>query len=133
MAFPSQAAAPGFEELMPHQRPCAPKNGVYHRMEASNIRRRLRNKMQLTLHEGSAILEREGHQPVSLLVDWTDNDTLIVHWSPASDRWGRSQLRFGSREGAAGLIEVENKLWKLHVATEEKCQKLAASQTKRFG
>ena len=53
---------------MPHQQPGEPKNGVYHRMEDSDPRRRYRNKMQLTLHEGSALLEREGQQPVTLHV-----------------------------------------------------------------
>ena len=72
--------------------------------------------MQLTLHEGSALLEREGHQPVTLHVDRTDNETFIIDWSPANDRWGQSELRFGSIEGAAGLIEEEKKFWKLHAA-----------------
>ena len=116
MALPSQAAAASFGELMPHQRPCAPTNGVYHRMEESDPSRRYRNKMQLTLREGSALLEREGHQPVTLHVDRTDNETFIIDWSPANDRWGQSELRFGSIEGAAGLIEEEKKFWKLHAA-----------------
>jgi len=72
--------------------------------------------MQLTLHEGSALLEREGHQPVTLHVDRTDKETFIIDWSPANDRWGQSELRFGSIAGAAGLIEDENKFWKLHAA-----------------
>ena len=72
--------------------------------------------MHLALHEGSALFGREGQQPVTLHVDWTDNETFIIDWSPANDRWGQSQLRFGSREGAAGLIEGEDKFWKLHTA-----------------
>ena len=116
MALPSQAAASGFEELMPHQRPCAPKNGVYHWMEESGTGKRYRKQMQLTLHEGSARLEREGQQPVTLHVDWTDNETFIIDWSPATDSWWQSQLRCGSIEGAAGFIEEENKFWKLHAA-----------------
>ena len=66
MALPSQAAASGFGELIPHQQPGMPKNCVYHRMEQSDPRRRYRNKMQLTLREGSALLEREGQQLVTL-------------------------------------------------------------------
>ena len=116
MALPSQAAASGVGELMPHQRPCAPKKGVYHRMEESDPRKRFRNQMQLTLHEGSALLEREGQQPVALHVEKTNNETFIIDWSPANDRWGESELRFGSIDGAAGLIEEEKKFWKLHAA-----------------
>ena len=65
--------------------------------------------MQLTLHEGSALLEREGQQPVALRVEKTDNETFIIDWSPANDRWGVSELRFGSIDGEAGLIEDANK------------------------
>ena len=72
--------------------------------------------MQLTLREGSALLEREGQQPVSLHVDWIDDETLSIDWSPVDERWGRNQLRVGSVDGAAGLIEEENKFWKLHAA-----------------
>ena len=53
---------------------------------------------------------------MTLHVDWADNETFIIDWSPANDRWGQSQLRFGSREGASRLIEEENKFWKLHAA-----------------
>ena len=66
--------------------------------------------MQLTLREGSAFMEIEGQQPVTLHVDWMDNETLIIDWSPANERWGRSQLRVGSVDGAAGFIEEEKML-----------------------
>ena len=71
--------------------------------------------MQLTLRENSAILEREGHQPVTLHVDWIDETTLSIDWSPVNERWGRSQLRGGNVGGSAGLIEENHKFWKLHV------------------
>ena len=60
MALPSQAATPGFEELIHQQQPCVPKNGVYHRMEESDTRWGYRNKMQLTLHEGSVFWKGKG-------------------------------------------------------------------------
>ena len=107
MALPSQAAASGFGELIPHQQPGMPKNCVYHRMEQSDPSRRYRNKMRLTLREGSALLEREGQQPVTLHLDWMDNETLIIDWSSANERWGRNQLRVGSVDGAAGFIKEE--------------------------
>ena len=116
MELPSQAAASGFGELIPHQQPGVPNNCVYHRMEQSNPRRWYRNKMQLTLREGFALLERDGQQAVTLHVDWMGNETLIIDWSPANERWGRSQLRVDSTEGAAGRIEEYNKLWNLHAA-----------------
>ena len=72
--------------------------------------------MHLTLREGSAFMEREGQQSVTLHLDWMDNETLIIDWSSANERWGRNQLRVGSVDGAAGLIEEENKFWKLHAA-----------------
>ena len=91
------------------------QNSVYHCMEVSDPRLRYRNKMQLTLLENSAILEREGHQPVTLHVDWIDETTLSIDWSPVNERWGRSQLRGGNVGGSAGLIEENHKFWKLHV------------------
>ena len=58
MALPSQAAASGFGELIPHQQPGMPKNCVYHRMEQSDPSKRYPNKMQLTLRE--ALLSWKG-------------------------------------------------------------------------
>lgn len=92
------------------------QNAVYHCMEVADPRQRYRNKMQLTHHENSALLEREGHQSVSLHVDWIDESTLSIDWSPANERWGRSKRRGGIVAGSAGLIENTEKCWKLHVA-----------------
>ena len=50
-------------------------------------------------------MEREGQQPVTLDVDWIDDETLSIDWSPVNKKWGRNQLRGGSVAGAAELIE----------------------------
>ena len=72
--------------------------------------------MHLILHDGSDLSEKEGQHHVRLHVDRTDHETRIIDWSPANDRWGQSELRSGSIEGAAGFIEEEKKFWKLHAA-----------------
>ena len=65
--------------------------------------------MQLTLDEDTAILDREGQQPVTLPVQKMDPQTYIIDWSPADERWGQSQLQFDFMEGTAGLIEEKAK------------------------
>ena len=65
--------------------------------------------MQLTLHEGSAFLDRERHHPVTLHMDTTDNETFMIDWTPANDRWGQGEVRCSSIADAAGLIGEEMK------------------------
>ena len=91
---------------MADERPRAPRKCVYHRMEDWDFQTRFRNNMQLTMDEDTSILEREGNRPVTVPVEKMDNQTYIIDWSPADERWGQSQLQFGFMEGTPGLIEV---------------------------
>ena len=72
--------------------------------------------MQLTLDGETAVLDREGHEPVTVHVEKIDDETYNIDWSPVDERWGQSQLQFGSMEGTTGLIEEKEKFWKLHAA-----------------
>ena len=70
--------------------------------------------MQLTLDRETAVLDREGHEPVTVHVEKIDDETYNIDWSPVDERWGQSQLQFGCMEGTPGLIEAKGKFWKMH-------------------
>ena len=68
--------------------------------------------MQLMLLGGDvARLEKDGREPISLHVDWMDDNTLRIDWTPANKNWGSSVVRLGHVSGVPGLIEDEAKFW----------------------
>ena len=83
-------------------------------MEDGDFQTRFRNCMQLTLDRETAVLDREGHEPVTVHVEKIDDETYNIDWSPVDERWGQSQLQFGCMEGTPGLIEAKGKFWKMH-------------------
>ena len=114
MALPSIAAAPASGEPTPHMQFDVQGSGVFHRMEESDPTQRFRNQMALLVWaDGSARLEQNGREPVTLHVVWENKCTLTIDWTPVNKSWGRSQLRVGFMGGAPGLVENSTKFWKL--------------------
>ena len=84
MALPSIAAAPASGEPTPHMQFDVQGSGVFHRMEESDPTQRFRNQMALLVWaDGSARLEQNGREPVTLHVLWENKCTLTIDWTPA--------------------------------------------------
>ena len=83
------------KEKMANERPLPRRKSVYHRMQDWDFQTRFQNNLQLTLDEETAILEREGSEPVTLPVQKVDPQTYSIDWSPVDERWVRGELQFG--------------------------------------
>ena len=114
MSFPSPTTASTVGEPTLRGQLNVHQNLVYWRMEEADPSKRFRNNMQLMLLGGDvARLEKDGREPISLHVDWMDDNTLRIDWTPANKNWGSSVVRLGHVSGVPGLIEDAAKFWKL--------------------
>ena len=114
MSFPSPTTASTVGEPTLRGQLNVHQNLVYWRMEEAEPSKRFRNGMQLMLLGGDvARLEKDGREPISLPVDWMDDNTLRIDWTPAKKNWGSSVVRLGHVSGVPGLIEDAAKFWKL--------------------
>ena len=80
------------------QRPRAPKDGEYHRMETDNPAERFKNGMKMQLCGRIAIFEvpkrkRNKRTSHTLALSREDEHSCIIDWRPVDPTWETSRLR----------------------------------------
>ena len=100
-----------------HGRPSAPQNGMHHRMEDQEYKKRFKNLMRMQLFGDTAVVEYPRHKTnkldtLSLIKE--DDDSCIIDWTPVDPSWQTARLQFAEVEGVEGMLEDGEKFWKLH-------------------
>ena len=97
-------------------RPCAPRNGLYFRMEDVNFKQRFKNHLRMEILGDFAYLvyPRSRPQKSYTLKPTPADDASIIDWTPVNDTWHSGRLQFGCAEGVQGLREGSDKFWKLN-------------------
>ena len=102
---------------MQHGQPAVPVNGEYHRMEDHDFTKRFKNKTRLNILGKVAWLERplnKSRPKVALQLTEAGDDAVTIDWRPAVPEWASGRLQLVLAEGVLGILEDEQKFWKLH-------------------
>ena len=96
-------------------RPCAPRNGLYFRMENDNFKKRFNNhfRMEILGDIGYMVYPRSRPKKAYTLKLTPAVDACIIDWTPVDDTWRPGRLQFASVEEVPGLLEDSDKFWKL--------------------
>ena len=96
-------------------RPCAPRNGLYFRMENDNFKKRFNNHLRMEILGDIAYMVYPRSRPkraYTLKLTPAD-DACIIDWTPVDDTWHPGRLQFACAEGVPGLLEDSDRFWKL--------------------
>ena len=99
------------------QRPRAPQNGEYHRMETDNPAERFKNGMKVQLFGSIAIFQvpkRKKRKSHTLTLSRDDEHSCIIDWRPVEQTWESSRLQYVVLDGVEGMLEDGQKFWKLY-------------------
>ena len=95
--------------------PCAPRNGVYFRMEDDDVQKRFNNGFKMEILNDVAHVEKgKSKRRKSYICRLTDDeDALIIDWSSVDHCWGTARLQYGCMESNFGMLEAGEKFWRL--------------------
>jgi len=97
-------------------------------MENGDFTKRFKNKMRLKILGNVAWLEVprcKSRRRFTLLLTEAGGDAVTIDWRPANPEWQTGRLQLVVMEGERGLLEDEEKFWKLHQEySQEEVEKL---------
>ena len=92
--------------------PCAPRNGLYFRMEDDDVEKRFKNGLKMKILRDVAHVEKgKSKRRSSYMCKLTpEEDACIIDWSPVDTTWDTARLQYACLEENHGILEAGEKI-----------------------